>query len=178
MEGNPCQVFFEEHSGAVDLVPRLIATAQGELWSTMTASRHSPGVVSANEPLGRHIVHDFHWDEEKQWIKMGFYDDLASRGLSVNRLDIKALPEVMDDGAKRIEGRVGKTYIGVLEFTAEAVRQVVSQVAGVAAAAFDTSMESDVSHADVCYTCGDKQARKEARALLFEQFKDGVRRAV
>ena len=173
---NPCMSFFERNKKNPKVVSALINCGEGDAWAHLKASPFSPGLVHGKEALERHIVQPHHWDESTQWLKPGFYDDLATRGLSVNRTMYKSVEDVMVGGFSREADSPNRKYIGVLQFFANEIVKIIKSVDGLSGAVFDTALKDDVSHADVCYTKGGRKEWRFARSVLFESFKDGIMR--
>lgn len=173
MPTNPCLEFFEANRNNKDKVKALVATKCGDTWADakLVASPYSPGPIHDDEEIVRQVHSPLHWDEARQEVKPGFYDDLSNKGLSLNRLSYATAEELAQASRERAGAR-GREAMGFVRCTAGQMVGVMRSVNGASGAIFDTADEQDVSHADACQTKG--VSKIEGRAMkqkLFEALK-------
>lgn len=172
--GNPCQDFFRDNAEpAKELVPKLVESGQGLAFSKLSASEYSPGVVEAPETLCRQVVHPAFYDEANDEVTSTLYDDVCSRGLSTNRLKYGSRDEFVARGNNRLSE--GRSVFGLVSFSREELEAIEADVNGIATMirVFDTALQEDRSHADVCQTTGPtgKHALRKIRSAMFLKFK-------
>lgn len=174
MPPNECLEFFEAQANAgPELVPNLVGTGKALAWLAqgLTASRHSPGVVQGGEELFR-SVKTHHVDPLSNQIKPGAFEDLATRGLSVDRMSHRTLEEAVEAARDRMAEqnvKSGKTQELAGYVVVEAARLIAqtasdTQEIGV----FDTALEENISHADVCALVGTKEGKKTLKSMVLD----------
>lgn len=173
---NACMDFFEANRDNRQKVKDLIATGQGDAWAaqSLTASPWSPRPIRQGEVLARQVHSPLHWDTEAKEVKLGFFDDLTNKGLSVNRLDFAKIEALSDDSRARAAAGGKNEAVG---FVCASVRDLVAtmcSVQGGTGAVFDTAKEDDQSHADLCQTSGAKAEGRAMRQALFQALKKAL----
>lgn len=145
-------------------------------WEKETASEFSPGLLTHDELLCRHVVNPQHFDPVNRAIKPTFFDDASDKGASVNRLGHTTV-EAIQQGAQT---RVNKTnenppqtgpreLIGYTTVTTAEVRQIsAGEPLRQGLSVYDTANFDDISHADICQLVGGKQEGKSVRAQLYQ----------
>lgn len=175
MADNPCMEFFETHHDNKQKVKELVDDGRGEEWLAegLRASSHSPGIVSEQEIVVRQVHSPLHWDPVAKVVKLGFYDDLTNKGLSVNRLIHADVEVLSNDSADRAQSS-NREAIGFVKFPASTAGEVTAAVSDGAVGVFDTALEKDKSHADVCQIKGDRAAGRALRQRMFQALKDCI----
>lgn len=144
LSNNKCSKLSENYELALDLEKQKV-------------SQFSSGVVEGEESLVRQIFSPIHYDsEEKEFTAMAF-KDAQDKGLSVNRINKTSVSSIHKAG-KSIVKRVIKrdpesdrVYVGFVSANCSAIRALrpgldATQAFGV----YDSSLEHDHSHSDVC----------------------------
>lgn len=170
---NPCMEFFEANADNKQKVKALIEIGCGNDWISdgHSASRHSPGVVLSEEELVRQVHSPVHWDSATNEVKLGFYDDLTSKGLSVNRRKYANSDDLSNVSHSRATSS-GREAVGFVCAIASSINKLLSDENGQLGAVFDTAKHDDPSHADVCATVApDNAKRRELRYRLYEGLK-------
>lgn len=175
MGSNPCMEFFEENEGNSQKVKALIEIGQGDQWASLSASSHSPGPVGVDEFVARQVLHPVHWDDELSQVKLSVFDDLSNKGLSVSRLAHTSEETLLVAARARAATRE-RTFIGLLHLGVGELISLMRSVEGGSGAVFDTALEQEPSHADVCQTLGDRGVARQIRQTLFERYKTTMRR--
>lgn len=171
-----CIDFFSEHIENKEKCKELQKLPYSKLieWECETASQHSPGPVDDKEILCRQIISPIHYDEEANALTAAAFDDVANKGLSVNRLSYTSNSDITRNAENRVENhnqhnseeKKRRTFIGILQFNCIEIRSitvnvnVLTPVRGLAV--FDTASEGDQSHADICQIV---KGRAEGRSL-------------
>ncbi|WP_204313619.1 hypothetical protein [Stenotrophomonas maltophilia] len=175
MAENPCLEFFESHLNDGEKVKALVKDGRGDEWlaAGLCASAFSPGVVTSDEVIVRQVHSPLHWDPETQVVKPGFYDDLTNKGLSVNRVDhVEELDALTEESEARARSS-NREAIGFVKFPASAAQEISKMVDGGSVGVFDTALQNDRSHADVCQTTGATRAHgRELRQKMFQALKE------
>ncbi len=165
-------MFFEEHANDLKKVMRLRELAGVLDWENLTASRHSPGVVNSDESVLRLAFHPIHFDSESQSLKPSAVSDVKDKGLSVDRLRYASREGCIETGRLRAArateaGRQPRGVHAVSTLRVKDVRSVVTQGER-SFAVYDTALEDNRAHADVCQLAPEGQAGRSARSRLWE----------
>ncbi len=175
---NPCMEFFESNAENKQKVKALIENGCGNQWicDKESASPHSPGIVEQGENVVRQVHSPVHWDAVANEVKPGFYDDLTSKGLSVNRVSYAPAADLSDASESRAT-LTGREAIGFVHAPISSITTLLSNENGPLGAVFDTALHNDVSHADVCATVArSNEERRKLRFRLYEGLKSHFRR--
>ena len=178
MAANPCAEFFSREKPSVEDLPDREVSVQ---WELLTASpQHSPGPVKDDEELRRRILQPTHVDAEDAPTPACF-NDLWSHGLSVDRASYRALAQSQADAVESVESwnnenpdapvrsLRGLAVVSVGDLRSLRVNN------GRALAIFDTAMESNKSHADVCAIGKmNKLERKDLRTSVWNFMRKGL----
>lgn len=183
-----CREFFEENRGNKEVCKKLQTLPESKqvAWELESASRYSPGIVANAEVLCRQVLDPTHFDRVSGTIKPTFFNDASDKGASCHRLSytsVDAVKEMMIARAAATNinppatGR--RSPIGYTTFEAGEVRSIqvatnlqlpVATRRG--AVVYDTGLEEDRSHADVCQLVAGRQEGMSVRAQLWKLAKD------
>jgi hypothetical protein len=173
MDGNPCRAFFESRVPNTDWVKELQQQPNRVAWEKLSASRFSLGVVSDGERVYRIAFNPLYWDLEAGLLKPTFFDDATSRGASTQRLRFiskravwrKAVSMAATFNATR--GKEERSVARLAPLDVAKLRAMNYQQQR-AVCVYDTAMEDDRAHADICVVVAGRQASRSIRASLFE----------
>ena len=156
-----CIEFFSDNSENKEKCKLLQKMSQDILlsWERESASKYSPSPVRDEEILCRQIFSPTHYDEETQEFTSTAFDDASSIGMSVNRLDYTSV----DNVAQAANGRVTthnesnlkqRSFPGIIKLNCDDIRKITVQDEGSnpirGYCIYDTALEHDESHADIC----------------------------
>ncbi|WP_147376781.1 hypothetical protein [Noviherbaspirillum saxi] len=174
-----CIEFFSQNSGNKQKCKDLQKLSQEQLvgWEGESASAHSPGPVQDNEILCRQIVSPVHYDPETNSLTAAAFSDASSFGMSVNRLAHASQEYIEELGENRVfrhnQGNPEKErlYLGTIQFLCADVRQITVQFETDPAplrgfGVYDTALETDRSHADICELVHQKAHTRSIRLSL------------
>ncbi len=180
---NACRKFFEQYAQHPKKVEILQEQSNIDDWEKLSASRHSPGPVAVNEGLVRIVFNPIHVDVETGKLKPSAVSDAKDKGCSVNRLTHTTLADSIVQG-KAVAAfkndanpeKAARTVYGVAQLTANDVRSISVHAADRAFAIYDTGLEKNRSHADVCQIVPEKnkQQARSARLQLFDLANRGL----
>lgn len=172
---NPCRAFFEQHALKPNKVELLQQTGNAYEWERFTASRYSPGIVQSTEQVLRLVINPIHVDPETGGLKPPAVSDVKDKGCSVERLTHTTTDDSIARGRKvassknlTIQGGHFRSICGVINLSVEEIRQIKVGGNTQAFCVFDTALEGNHAHADVCQVApsGGHEARS-ARGQLF-----------
>lgn len=176
-----CLDFFCLHSKNLEVCKELQAIHHEKLisWEQESASIFSPGPVENHEIVLRQIFHPIHYDSARNEFTAEAFADVANKGASVNRLSLSTREELEVVAERRAidynnnpERKYDRKLWGLVELKIEDIRDIkVVSNEGVLSrpfAVYDTSLESDHSHADICQIVSQKRQAKSARIELLE----------
>lgn len=130
MSALTCRDFFAWNAGNSDLVKELQKHSSDALsWEANTASDHSPGPVEQDETLFRQIVQPLHIDMETRTLRPNAFNDVANKGLSVDRAKHSSVAEIISSGRKRVAARAasdGRALYALAEFRSLALNSANS----------------------------------------------------
>lgn len=184
-----CAEFFTTHLSCSEKCKRLQKMTNELLidWESQKAMPISPCVVKNEETLVRQLFNPIHIDIATKTLKPTALDDVANKGLSVNRLQytteenitLAANTKAAQDNAKidspeKKRGLAGLSFIKCCDI--RTITHVTNDCSYRAFAVYDTSLQNDISHADVCQIFGGgKQVERSLRSKLFEKAKNSVK---
>lgn len=156
-----CLEFFDTHTHDVQKCVSLQKHSIETLisWEAQSASKFSPSVVGDDEILARQIMSPLHFDVETNKFTAAAFSDVKDKGGSVNRLAHTSEADVNEALAARVEKKneysANRTEAwGVLHLNCGDIRSLVttmdSDVPLRGFGVYDTALENDVSHADIC----------------------------
>lgn len=164
---NPCEEFFREHAENREKVKALQKIAEASAWQSLSASRHSPSVVADDETICRQVPDPTFIDAGTGDIKPALFDDINNKGMSVDRLAHSPLEQIAERARARFKPQ-GRSLHSVVHLSTNAVRRLLSIEGTEALGVYDTALEDNISHADVCFILEDKKAFRSARESLFQ----------
>lgn len=117
-------------------------------------SKYSPGTVDNSENLARQIFSPIHLDKDNR-INAAFFTDVFDKGLSTNRLMYSDPDKIHASGEKTVkriqeERNQTRTYIGFVSANTGDIRAITEEGSHRVYCVYDSSLEQDSSHADVC----------------------------
>jgi len=153
---------------------------QSLAWENQNTSQYSPGIVKNTEIIARKIFSPIQIDVESGEIKTAAFDDVSNKGLSVNRLSQiteNGIHEAGEIKANRDRESIpDRQYCGFIKASVNKIRKDLEGENRVFAV-YDTALENDISHADVCMiqqgvmnNLPKSAANKERRRRLRENF--------
>lgn len=142
-------------------------------WEQASVSSLSPGVVKDSEDLIRAVLDPIHMAGDE--IKPALFDDVSSHGLSVHREEHLSINKIQERQQARVNKfnaekqaeKPSRTFVGYVSLSTSELRLMKvgdRRSFGV----YDTAIDSDVSHAEVCLLIAEKQAKRSARHSLYE----------
>jgi aryl carrier-like protein len=168
--------FFEANRENHEKVVELAKQPDAAAWQQLTASVHSDGIVTDEEVLLRQLQSPFSFDELLRTPRLNAFDDMTSRGMSVDRVKEPADVDAVH-AAGRLRYGAGENpsdrrkYIGALEISAGQARGLVTGDGKPAAGVYDTADADNKAHADVCAYRLSEGAGRSIRSKMFEAFK-------
>ena len=168
--------FFEQHATAEARLTELQAKPEATqvAWEAGTCSHHSPGPVQDEECLVRAFDQPTHYRDGE--ILPAAFTDVAVRGLSCNRLNYTTIEAALARSSERVAQANARRGIDAAErqtvaFATLSVAHLRSLMCGApprrGLAVYDTGLEDDPSHADVCLLVSGKHAERSLRSSLF-----------
>ncbi|EKM6438478.1 hypothetical protein PU783_000611 [Cronobacter sakazakii] len=148
-------------------------------------SEHSPSLVLDDENIARQIFSPIHYDNDNGSIKPSAFDDVSSKGMSVNReqyitseeIHCAALKKEYADNERSLStGGQARSYIGFASASVKDIRSFIDEQQRVFAV-YDSSLVDFIPHADVCMIyqdtnqpAGKKWVKNYRRKKLQELF--------
>ena len=174
MSENPCKSFFKQHKDNQSIVKELQNIGDRYDWEQLSASDHSPGVVTSDEALCRLTFNPVHIDIDTKSLKPTAFDDASNKGLSVDRQTYRTIEESLAVGRLRAEAhnqsRQGSSsrylwgYISIVSNLIRTIEYEGEKALGI----YDTAMLDNPAHADICILIGGKQAFRSIRSRLVD----------
>jgi len=183
-------VFFNDEEISSNKVKLLAECPERSLqWEDLSCSDFSPGVVGDDENIARQVFSPIHFDAELNKLKPLALDDVFNKGLSTNRLkyiDEKPLNEAGESKALRDrslqeerEKTPDRKYLGFVVAKVSDIRSLFEDQKSRVFAVYDTGLEAQIDHADVCClkagsssSLPKKAAKIHRRELLSNIFSD------
>lgn len=173
---NPCREFFEQHAQNPQKVHILRQTGFAYEWEALSASKHSPSPVKDEEIVVRLILNPIHIDLETGTLKPTAVTDVKDKGCSVDRLRHTSIDDSVNAGRKNAEaknlsnpGKERRTVCGTAVLNAKEIRNITVNERTKAFCIYDTALELNKSHADVCQVVSDRgQEARSARLQLLQ----------
>ena len=172
-----CQEFFDAHLNNKEKCKQLQKEASNFEWQLQSASKYSPAPVQDDEKLLRQIISPIHLEFDFKTIKPTAFDDVFNKGLSVNRIQhIASEAAVMNSALLNIEfyneansEKPQRNLHGLAEFVSLEIREIKDFENKLALGVYDTALESDASHADICHITEDnKKNQRSIRSKLLD----------
>lgn len=172
-----CQEFFDTHLHNKDKCKLLQKEASKYSWQLESASKFSPAPVHDNEKLLRQLISPIHLEIDSKTIKPTAFDDVFNKGLSVNRGQyVFSELQVVDSALLKIKsynlaniGKPQRDLHGLAGFISMEIRGIKDFESNLALGVYDTALESDASHADICHITEDnKMNQRSIRSKLVD----------
>lgn len=183
-----CIEFFSQNSSNKQKCKLLQDIPQDKLlaWELETASEYSPCPVSNTEHLYRQILSPIHYDEETKTLTSAAFDDASSIGLSVNRRSYTTEEHISQMANDRVNlfnksnpDKTQRSFFGIVRFVCNDIRQItvkmeqdLSPFRGFCV--YDTALEHDKSHSDICQVVKSKAHGRSARSKLRDLANDFI----
>lgn len=183
LEGMTAAEFFAAHySGEISKQLQTLDEETQVAWEAESVHPdHSPGPVAHEERLCRPHVNPVHYEPGRQELKPTAFQDAATIGLSVDRLthaDIKhslakAQVRVQVQNTGATPGAPERSVYGYSIFDVSELRAVKVQGQGSkipprrGLGVYDTSLNGEAEHADVCFVAPNTHGGRSARLDLF-----------
>ncbi len=172
---NPCRVFFEQYAQHPKKVEILQRTGLAHEWECYSASKHSPGPVQSNERVLRLVINPIHIDPETGDLKPSAVTDVKDKGCSVERLSLTTIEESIATGRivaaaknEANQGAPAREIHCVANLSVNDIRNIRVGANTQAFCIFDTALEHNRAHADICQVVSPKgQEARSARSQLF-----------
>ena len=149
----------------------------------VSVSDYSPALVRDDELLIRTLYSPIQINQDTGWVDPAhFRNDAMKRGFSVNRKSHVSEADLR----KRIESKIARDrgegkkrddFYGVVTARSRDIRRQISKHGKRLFCVYDTAVEEDVSHADICQaldlppgTPDRRMLSKKISSLLFEAF--------
>jgi hypothetical protein len=183
-----CIEFFSQNSTNIQKCKLLQDIQEDTLltWELETASEHSPCPVKDTEYLYRQIISPIHYDEETNTLTPTAFDDASNKGLSVNRESYATEEQISCMAYERVNSfnisnpdKPQRTFSGIVRFFCNDVRQITIKmqqdlypIRGFCV--YDTALEYDESHSDICQIVKNKAHGRSARSKLRDLANDFI----
>jgi hypothetical protein len=175
-----CIEFFSQNSSNTQKC-KLLQDIQEDIllrWELETASEHSPCPVKDTECLYRQIISPIHYDEETNTFTATAFDDASNKGFSVNRELYATENDISSKAIDRVNyfnvhnpDKPERKFFGFIRLCCKDIRQItvntiqsLSPIRGFCV--YDTALEDDISHSDICQIVKSKGDGRSARAKL------------
>lgn len=174
MAGNPCEEFFELNATNEKKVAELQKVEDAAAWQKLCASKYSPGIVLPEESIVRHITHPTFIQTETQKIKPTWFNDVTNRGFSSDRINHTTLAAVADRARRRADEWNAKNQDKEPRTFHSLGKLEVARLRGIerdgrpALGIYDTALEDNAAHADVCQLIPD--SRQTERSVRYEMY--------
>ena len=174
MQTNPCRTFFANQATGLNWVKDLQQQPDRISWEKLSASPFSPAPVADHEVICRIAFNPIYWDDAAKHLKPTFFNDASSHGASSERLSYATKRAVWrraktmaarynaDNQSKEARSVARIAPLPVIELR----RLMYVEQRGIGV--YDTALEINPAHADICVLVAGKQASRSLRASLFE----------
>jgi hypothetical protein len=177
-----CKDFFIEHDQDRDRCKSLQKLNEGVLlqWEKEPASQYSPGPVLTDERLYRQFLNPTHFDTANNILKVTAFSDTSDKGGSVNRtVHISyenAIKAAQDRAEKITEGKQDGSKVelwNLVELNCRDIRAIMTpSQPGTPPrrgfAVYDTALQNDDSHADICQIVSGTATGRSVRSKLLD----------
>jgi hypothetical protein len=174
MKSNPCSEFFAQHINNPEKVKELQKIEERINWEVITASEYSPSTVVNEEDICRQILRPTHVNIHNNELKPTAFDDVANKGLSVDRLRFCDLDKIKQVAIGRVtqynmlaDPERVRTFFAIAKFVVRDVRSIMfneHRCFGI----YDTARPDNVAHADICQIVSGKFAGRSVRSKLID----------
>ena len=178
--------FFELHKDNDEKVKKLLEQCNRYLWETQKTSVFSPCVVNTCEVLMRDVDSPVFIDPTGTTLLSTYFADIYRRGMSVDRLLHSCKNDILERATKRNDSINSnrpsdkkRTLMGFIELKVSEIRDFTSdknesenpQILGI----YDTALEANLSHADICCLVPSTNAlKKEVNDFFLAQVKNFI----
>jgi hypothetical protein len=178
-----CRIFFELNAKNPKKVELLQLQDARVEWENLSASSYSSHPVHIDENLARVVFNPIHVDAETGGLKPSAVSDVKDKGCSVNRLSFISIVQSIADAQaiaalknKQYPERPTRRVCGVAKLAVSDVRSISVGDMTRAFGVYDTALENNRSHADICQLVSEKnkQQSRSARLQLFELVNRGL----
>jgi hypothetical protein len=157
-----CIDFFLENADNKEKCKLLQDISQDTLlnWEHEIASQYSSSPVGDEEILCRQILSPIHYDEDAKELTATAFDDASSLGMSVNRLDYTSVNNIAQAANCRVtsyneSNLKQRSFSGIVELNCDDIRKITVKENDSSPilrgfCVYDTALENDKSHADIC----------------------------
>jgi hypothetical protein len=181
---NPCRAFFDAHEKNSKKVEALRKEEGRFAWERLSASKHSPGPVADGEELARVVISPIHIDAESGEITPAFLSDVKDKGGSSDRLAHCSIDDAIARSAAIQAGKNAaappdrqRVVQGVARFNAQRLRAMRTSSGVQPFGIYDTALENNAGHADVCQLVEDEKEARSARWDLLLLTREGYQSA-
>ena len=177
---NACRAFFEEQRSNPGKVVELLDHPEAVIWESLPASEFSPGPVASEEAVLRKCFNPIHFEAETGELKPSAFTDVKARGGSVDRLSHTTMEAVIDQGRASAEAKNAESTDKDLRTLRALVRLPVAELRAMTSedrrlyAVYDTALQSNKAHADICLISGGGQAARSARLQIMDLANRGL----
>ncbi|PPD56987.1 MAG: hypothetical protein CTY10_01200 [Methylotenera sp.] len=168
-----CKEFFEKHSDNNEKCIALQDEPSRLEWQSDTASKHSPSLVDDTEELCRQVFSPIHIDIDNKKLNPTALNDAYDKGLSVFRLLYADQKHIVQSGHIKASsdndaGKPHRDFVAITSMTASEVRTIKNIEGKLGFAIYDTALEHEISHSDVCHVEKGKPSFRSIRSKLLE----------
>lgn len=174
MQTNPCCTFFANQARGPDWVKQLQQQPDRVQWEKLSASPFSPAAVADDEVICRIAFNPIYWDDDTRRLKPTFFADATSHGASSERLAYATMRAVWRKANKMAtrynankQRKEARSVARIAPLPVVELRRLIYE-AQRGVGVYDTALENDPAHADVCVLVAGKQASRSLRASLFD----------
>lgn len=165
--------FFEKHSNNPSKCEHLNKEPLRLVWQNEPASKYSPGPVSDDENLCRQVFSPIHIDMDNKTLKPTALSDAENKGLSVFRLAHTKESEIINAGHSKalndnLAGKPPRDFVATINMNAGEVRTIKNHEGKPGFGIYDTALEHQISHSDICHVEPGKQSFRSIRSKLLE----------
>jgi hypothetical protein len=178
-----CRIFFELNAGNPKKVELLQLQDAKVGWENFSASSYSSHPVDIDENLARMVFNPIHIDAETGGLKPSAVSDVKDKGCSVNRLSLISIEQSIADAQaiatlknNQHPEKPTRRVCGVAKLAVRDIRLILVGDMARAFGVYDTALENNRSHADICQLVSEKnkQQSRSARLQLFELVNRGL----
>lgn len=171
---NPCRIFFEQNAHDQNKVELLQQQSDACKWEELTASIFSCSPVKSEEHVLRLLFNPIHLDMETMSLKPPAINDVKDKGCSVDRLQLTSKEKCIKDGhafaATKNElnpEKSRRSLCGVTTLSVHEVRNIVDNNQNRGFGVYDTALDNNPAHADICQLIATKN-KSDARSVRLQ----------
>lgn len=177
---NSCRAFFEEQRSNPGKVVELLDHPEAEIWESLAASEFSPGPVASEEAVLRKCFNPIHFEVETGELRPSAFADIKARGGSVDRPSHTTREAVIEEGRASAKAKNAESTDKELRSLRALVRLPVAELRAMTSqnkrlyAVYDTALQLNKAHADICLIAGGGQAARSARLQIMDLANKGL----